>query len=140
MVSGEDLAETLRRFNLFADLTRPQLEAIADPDRERSFAAGERILRRGVSGSGFYLILDGEAVIQIDGEELNRLRPGDFFGEVSTLLGENPTADVIAAVPLHCLEIPGPNLEAFLIDYPRVMFRMLQTEAQRLQDALAWRS
>jgi CRP-like cAMP-binding protein len=140
MASGDDLAETLRRFQLFADLDRPQLEAIADPDRERWFGQGERILRRGVSGSGFYVILDGEAAVQIEGEELNRLRPGDFFGEVSTLIGENPTADVTAVEPLHCLEIPGPALEAFLLDYPRVMLRMLQTEAQRLQDALAWRS
>jgi CRP-like cAMP-binding protein len=140
MVSGEDLAETLRRFQLFADLGRPQLEAIADPDRERWFAEGERILRRGVSGSGFYVVLDGEAAVQINGEELNRLRPGDFFGEVSTLLGENPTADIIAVAPIHCLEIPGPDLETFLLNYPRVMLRMLQTEAQRLQDALAWRN
>ncbi len=137
---AEDLAETLRRFNLFGDLDRPQLEAIADPDWERWFTDGERILRRGVSGGGFYVVLDGEAVVQVGGEELNRLRPGEFFGEVSTLIGADPTADVIAAGPLHCLEIPGPKLEAFLLDYPRVMLRMLETEARRLQEALAWRS
>jgi Cyclic nucleotide-binding domain len=112
---AEDLAESLSRFNLFADLGRPQLEAIADPDWERWFSEGERVLRHGISG-------------------------GDFFGEVSTLLGAEPTADVIAAEPLHCLEIPGPKLEAFLLDYPRVMLRMLQTEARRLQEALEWRS
>jgi CRP-like cAMP-binding protein len=137
---AEDLAERLSRFNLFADLERPQLEAIADPDRERWFSDGERILRRGMSGGGFYVILDGEASVQIGDEELNRLRSGDFFGEVSTLLGADPTADVVAAGPLHCLEIPGPKLEVFLLDYPRVMLRMLQTEARRLQEALAWRS
>jgi len=38
------------------------------------------------------------------------------------------------------LEIPGPKLETFLLNYPRVMLRMLQTEARRLQDVLAWRS
>ncbi len=32
MTNGEDLVDTLRRFNLFADLDRTQLEAIADPD------------------------------------------------------------------------------------------------------------
>jgi CRP-like cAMP-binding protein len=137
---AEDLAERLSRFNLFADLGRPQLEAIADPDRERWFSEGERILRRGMSGSGFYLVLDGEASVQVGGEKLGRLRSGDFFGEVSTLLGVDPTADVVAASPLHCLEIPGPQLEAFLLDYPSVMLRMLQTEARRLQEALAWRS
>jgi CRP-like cAMP-binding protein len=136
----EDLAESLSRFNLFADLGRPQLEAIADPDWERRFSDGERVLRRGMSGGGFYLVLDGEAIVSISGDELNRLRPGDFFGEVSTLLGAEPTADVIAAGPLHCLEIPGPKLEAFLLDYPPVMLRMLQTEARRVQEALEWRS
>jgi CRP-like cAMP-binding protein len=137
---AEDLAERLSRFNLFADLGRPQLEAIADPDRERWFSEGERILRRGMSGSGFYVVLDGEASVQVGGEELGRLRSGDFFGEVSTLLGVDPTADVVAGSPLHCLEIPGPKLENFLLEYPSVMLRMLQTEAQRLQEALAWRS
>jgi CRP-like cAMP-binding protein len=137
---AEDLAERLSRFNLFADLGRPQLEAIADPDRERWFSRGERILRRGVSGGGFYVVLDGEASVQVGGSELGRLRSGDFFGEVSTLLGVDPTADVVADDPLHCLEIPGPKLEAFLLAYPRVMLRMLQTEARRLQEALEWRS
>jgi CRP-like cAMP-binding protein len=140
MTNGEDLVDTLRRFNLFADLDRAQLEAIADPDSERSFAAGERILRRGMSGTGFYVILEGEATVTLGGEELNRLRQGDFFGEISTLLDEPLTADVTADTPVRVLEIAGPRLEAFLLSYPRVMFRMLVTEARRLQEVLAWRS
>ena len=140
MTNGEDLVETLRRFNLFADLDRAQLEAIADPDSERSFGAGERILRRGMSGSGFYVILDGEASVMLGGEELNRLRQGEFFGEISTLLDEPLTADVTAETPVRVLEIPGPRLEVFLLSYPKVMLRMLVTEARRLQEVLAWRS
>ena len=140
MTNGEDLVETLRRFNLFADLDRAQLQAIADPDSERSFAAGERIMRRGMSGTGFYVILDGEATVTLSGEELNRLRQGDFFGEISTLLDEPLTADVTAETPVRVLEIPGPRLEAFLLSYPKVMLRMLVTEARRLQEVLAWRS
>ena len=140
MANGEDLVDTLRRFNLFADLDRAQLEAIADPDSERSFAAGERIMRRGMSGTGFYVILDGEATVTLSGEELNRLRQGDFFGEISTLLDEPLTADITAETPVRVLEIPGPRLEAFLLSYPKVMLRMLVTEARRLQEVLAWRS
>jgi CRP-like cAMP-binding protein len=135
-----DLAESLARFNLFADLDRTQLEAIADPDGERTFSAGERIMRRGMSGTGFYVILDGEAIVKVGDDELNRLHPGEFFGEISTLLGEPLTADVIAQTPMRVLEIPGPKLEAFLLSYPRVMYRILLTEARRLQEVLAWRS
>ena len=66
MAPAEELAETLRRFNLFADLDHTQLQAIADPDGERSFAAGERILRRGMSGTGFYICSLGAVCLWLD--------------------------------------------------------------------------
>ena len=95
------------------------------------------MLRRGLSGSGFYVILDGEAAVEIAGDdEPRRLRRGDFFGEVSTLLDCKPTADVIARSELHALEIPGPQLETFLMKYPHVTYRMLQTVTRRLRDVL----
>jgi CRP-like cAMP-binding protein len=140
MANGEDLVDTLRRFNLFADLDHAELEVIADPDSERSFAADERILRRGMSGTGFYVMLEGEATVTLGEQELNRLRPGDFFGEISTLLDAPLTADVTAVTPLRVLEIAGPKLEAFLLSHPKVMLRILVTEARRLQEVLAWRA
>ncbi|HYY77534.1 MAG TPA: cyclic nucleotide-binding domain-containing protein [Gaiellaceae bacterium] len=136
MAAQDELVRSLAGLALFADLDDPDLEAIADPERERSFGAGERILRRGLSGAGFYVILDGEAAVEIQGLEPRMLRRGDFFGEVSTLLACRPTADVVARTPLHCLEIPGPKLEEFLLAYPRVTYRMLQTVTRRLRDLL----
>jgi CRP-like cAMP-binding protein len=131
-----ELVRSLAGLALFADLDEPDLEAIADPELERRFAEGERVLRRGLSGGAFYVILDGEAAVEIEGLEPRPLRRGDFFGEVSTLLHCRPMADVVARTPLHCLEIPGPKLEEFLVNYPRVMYRMLQTVTRRLQDLL----
>jgi CRP-like cAMP-binding protein len=132
----QELTESLAGLALFADLRRPELEAIADPEWERRFAGGERVLRKGFSGSGFYVILEGEAAVEIEDREPRILRRGDFFGEVSTLLGSNPVADVVARTQLQCLEIPGPDLEGFLLAHPRVMLRMLQTVTRRLQDIL----
>jgi len=136
MTERDELVRSLAGLALFSDLGDPDLEAIADPELERRFATGERVLRRGLSGSGFYVILEGEASVEIPNSEPRRLRRGDFFGEVSTLLDCTPTADVVASTPLHCLEIPGPKLEAFLLQYPRVTFRMLQTVTRRLRDLL----
>lgn len=136
MADRNELVRSLSGLALFADLSDPDLEAIADPERERSFGAGERILRRGLSGAGFYVILEGEAAVEIEGLEPRPLRRGDFFGEVSTLLGAAPSADVVARSAIHCLEIPGPRLEEFLLAYPQVTYRMLQTVTRRLQDLL----
>jgi CRP-like cAMP-binding protein len=121
---------------LFADLRDPAPGAIADPERERLFADGERVLRRGLSGGGFFVILDGEAAVEIPGGEPRPLRRGDFFGEVSTLLECKPTADVVARTALHTLEIPGPQLEELLLTYPQVGYRMLQVMARRIRDLL----
>jgi CRP-like cAMP-binding protein len=137
MSERDDLVRSLAGLALFADLREPDLAAIADPELERYFGEGERVLRRGLSGGAFFVILDGEAVVEIAGDdEPRRLRRGDFFGEVSTLLECKPAADVVARTELHALEIPGPQLEAFLLQYPRVTYRMLQTVTRRLRDVL----
>jgi CRP-like cAMP-binding protein len=133
------VAETLGQLALFADLTPSQLEAIAHSHEEDVFAAGERVLRRGLSGGNFYVILDGEASVEVRGEERFRLGRGEFFGEISALTGEPPTADVVAATTLRCLVIPAAQLERLLLDRPPFMLRLLKMEARRLQGTVDWR-
>ena len=133
------VAETLGQLALFADLSPSQLQAIAHSHEEDVFAAGERVLRRGLSGGNFYVILEGEAAVEIDGEERHRLARGDFFGEISALTGEAPTADVVAATMLRCLVIPAAQLERLLLDRPQFMLRLLRMEARRLQVTINWR-
>jgi CRP-like cAMP-binding protein len=140
MAEREELIDAIAGFGLFADLTQPQLEGIVHTFEEVTFADGERVLRQGLTGSGFYVIIDGEANVVVDGHERAKLARGDFFGEVSILLGEAPIADVVATRPLRCLVLAGPRVEAFLIAHPRVMFRMLQAQARRLRAANRWRS
>jgi CRP/FNR family cyclic AMP-dependent transcriptional regulator len=130
--------DALARLSLFADLPHPRLEALALSFGEEVFAEGQRVIRQGVSGSGFYVILDGEAKVVIDGQERARLRQGDFFGEISLLTDDPPTADVIATSLLRCLIVPDNELKGFLLKQPSVMFRMLQVEARRLRAANVW--
>ena len=137
-VAAESLAETLARLSLFADLPHPQLEALAHSFGEEVFAEGQRVIRQDVTGGGFYVILDGEAKIAIDGQERARLGRGDFFGEISILTDEPPTADVVAVSLLRCLIVPDNELKAFLLAQPSVMYRMLQVEARRLRAANVW--
>ena len=102
-----ELVDAIAGFSLFADLTGPQLEGIVHLFEEAVFSEGDKVLRQGLTGSGFYVILDGEAAIVVDGTERARLGRGEFFGEVSIILGESPIADVVATRPLRCLR-PAP--------------------------------
>lgn len=140
MEARPEIVERLSQLALFADLTRPQVEAVAHTFEEEVFAEGQRVLRQGLSGGAFYLILDGEASVRVDGGERARLGRGDFFGEISVLTGEAPVADVVAETLLRCLVVPGPELKTFLLEQPQVMLRVLRAEAQRLRNATAWQS
>ena len=140
MVDRAELIDAIAGFSLFADLSDPQLEGIVHQFEEVAFGDGERVLRQGLTGSGFHVILDGEAAVVVDGTERARLGRGEFFGEVSIILGESPIADVVATRPLRCLVLPGPRVEPFLVAHPRVMYRMLQVQARRLRAANRWRS
>lgn len=140
MAGREDLIDAIAGFGLFADLTAPQLEGIVHTFEEIAFAEGERVLRQGISGGAFHVIVDGEAAVLVDGAERARLGRGDFFGEVSILLGEAPIADIVATRPLRCLVLAGPAVETFLVAHPRVMFRMLQAQARRLRNANRFRN
>jgi len=140
MATREEIVDAMAGMALFADLASPQLQGVAHRFEERFFPEGERILRQGLSGSAFYVILDGEAQVVVDGTPRATLGRGEFFGEVSILLGEPPVADVVALRPLRCLVLGGPEVQSFLLDHPAVMFRMLQAQARRLRNANRWRS
>jgi CRP-like cAMP-binding protein len=136
--STDSYVEALARLSLFADVPHPQLEVLAHSFEEEVFAEGQRVIRQDVTGGGFYVILDGDAKIVIDGQERARLSRGDFFGEISILTDEAPAADVIATSLLRCLIIPDNELKPFLLKQPSVMYRMLQVEARRLRAANVW--
>jgi CRP/FNR family transcriptional regulator, cyclic AMP receptor protein len=131
-----ELADELAGLALFADLPRTQLEASAHQFEEVWFGEGERILRQGLTGSGFYVILVGEVVVRSDGRDVAVLGRGDFFGEVSALLGESPSADIVALHSMRCLHLPAPAVRDFLLDHPEVMYRMLLDQTRRLRSAI----
>ncbi|HEX2241473.1 MAG TPA: cyclic nucleotide-binding domain-containing protein [Actinomycetota bacterium] len=135
-----EIVDTLGSFALFADLSRPELEAVAHRFDEAWFSQNQRVIRQGFSGVGFHVVLEGEASVRIDGEERARLGRGDFFGELSILLDEPPNADIVALTQLHCLVLPRTELQSWLLSAPGVTLRMLQAELRRLRIASTWRS
>ncbi len=134
-MNQQQILDSLAGLALFSDLDRPRLQAVAHTMSEESFPNGQRILRQGFSGSGFFVILEGEVVVRVDGGDVAVLGKGDFFGEISLLLGEPPVADVVAQGPVRALHLAGPELRDFLLAYPQVMYRMLQAVGRRLDRA-----
>lgn len=98
---------------------------------------GAEIVREGDIGDTFYVILEGEAkVLSGSGRVVNRLRPGEFFGEISLLDGGPRTATVVAETPLVMLALPRkaflrvvklePEVGAKLLGHAATMLRRLE--------------
>jgi CRP/FNR family cyclic AMP-dependent transcriptional regulator len=135
MDAEAELADELARLGIFRDLSRAELGTLVRDLQVLTLRAGERIIRDEQDNANLYIIVDGEVAVFIDDEERSILSRGSFFGEVSALLGEPATADVLTRSQVRCLLIPAAQLETFLVSHPRIMFRMLQAEARRLRNA-----
>jgi CRP-like cAMP-binding protein len=133
MAETVELADELASLSLFADLSRPEVEAAARIFGEVWYGEGERIIREGLSGTGFFVVLEGEVAVRANGRDTATLGRGSFIGEVSALLGEVPSADVVALRRTRCLQLAGPALHDFLIAHPAITYRMLLEQTRRLR-------
>jgi hypothetical protein len=121
-----DVEKRLKKLNLFADLRRNDLRAVAALVKRGEYQAGEIICRQGETGHSVYIVESGDLrVLHIDamGVErvVDRLGPGDYFGETSLLLGEPRDATVQAIRDSALLRLHRDNFEPLLDQRPSVL-------------------
>ena len=127
----------LRSVKLFAGMQERDLKKIAQQMREVTHTKGTQIAVRGREGVGFMVILDGEAEVTTPDGRSRVLGPGDHFGEMALLDQGGRSSTVVAATDLVVAAIPEWHFKPFLMEYPEVAYRMLQTLSQRVRDAEA---
>jgi CRP-like cAMP-binding protein len=125
--------ELLAGCPLFRGLPPHQLAAVAETATEVEFGAGRVIARQGEIGTGFFVVVEGEARVVRDGATLARLGPGGFFGELSVLDGLPRVAQVVADKPTRCLAIASWDFERVLLDHPALTLAILRELAGRLR-------
>jgi MFS family permease len=96
----------LRNLPLFAPLPALALERLAMHLHELSVEAGVEVITQGDVGDRYYILASGEAEVWIDGKLVNKLEPGEGFGEIALLRDVPRTATVktTAASELFALD------------------------------------
>jgi CRP-like cAMP-binding protein len=75
-------------------------------------------------------------LVSREGKEVGRItQPGEYFGEMSSLLNLKRTATVSSMGKSVVQIFPGDNLEATLAAYPSLAKKIIDTLASRLIDA-----
>ena len=127
--------ELLRKIGLFSDLDQKDLESLADEFNERSFAPGDTVALEGAGGLMFFVVESGEATVEVHGEEVGRLGPGDAFGEVALIDRRPRTATVTATSDLRTYGLPVFVFRPFVEARPQVAWKLLEKMADRLEAA-----
>ncbi len=126
--------DVLRVVPLFSHLQPRQLRRLADGMEEVRFMEGASVVREGLPGDAFYILVEGQAkVVHKNGRVMNRLRPGDSFGEISLLDGGARTASVVGETPLVLLELKRSAFHRMLREEPGIAAKMLVHLASMLR-------
>ncbi|MGH3084229.1 MAG: cyclic nucleotide-binding domain-containing protein [Gaiellaceae bacterium] len=126
-----EAVELLKRVPLFADLDGGELQQIANSMKQRTFSAGQEIAVEGQSGVGFFVIEDGQAKVTVHGDEVRRLGPGDYFGEVALITQGARTATVTADTDLKTYGMTFWDFRPLVEDTPSIAWKLLQSAVKQ---------
>jgi CRP/FNR family transcriptional regulator, cyclic AMP receptor protein len=129
--------ELLRKVGLFSALEDKDLTSLADEFNERRFGPGDTIALEGAGGLMFFVVDSGEAAVEVHGEEVATLGPGDSFGEIALIDRRPRTATVTAKTDLVTYGLPVFVFRPFVEARPEVAWKLLEEMADRLETAEA---
>jgi CRP/FNR family transcriptional regulator, cyclic AMP receptor protein len=124
--------ELIKHTPLFATCSKRELQQIAQIADEIDLREGKQMIREGSRGREFFVLLEGDAEVTRDGRRLNRLGPGDFFGEIALVSDSPRTATVTATSPVRTLVITSASFKRLMAEQPEIQRKVLVALAERL--------
>ena len=125
----------LRLIDLFCALNETEMQMICGHMRPRLLDAGVPVVRQGEIGDSLFVVHEGLLKVTIENDhgvtEVGRIRPGQFFGEMSLMTGAPRSATVTPMVDSKGYEISREILAPILRDRPEVAQLMSEVLAER---------
>ena len=105
----------------FATLSAGERKMLARVMDELSAPAGAKLVSQGDYGYEFMVIEEGTVDVVRDGERVDTMGPGDFFGELAMLtLGGQRNATIIATTPVRVLTLTSHYMREVRQRMPQV--------------------
>jgi CRP/FNR family cyclic AMP-dependent transcriptional regulator len=136
-----DIILLLRRIPLFSELHKGELREIERLVHHRTYKGGEVVFWEDEPGVGMYIVQHGEVGIFKDygkrsQQELARLVPGDFFGEMALLEDDCRSATAVALDQAQLFGLFHPDLFDLFERKPQLGVRLLSSLAGILAQRL----
>jgi CRP/FNR family cyclic AMP-dependent transcriptional regulator len=124
--------ELIKSAPLFAECSRTHLEEIAGIADEIDLREGKELSKEGRPGREFFVLIEGDADVKKGSRRINRMRAGDFFGEISLVTRRPRTATVVATSPVRALVITDRSFRTLLERQPEIQNKVMSALAARL--------
>jgi HEAT repeat protein len=128
----------LKGIQIFEELSVSELAAVASVTEEVVYPEGETVIREGEPGDTMYLIIKGEVKVikgQEGGQEieLDRIRAGDYFGEMALFEDVSRSATIRTAEESRFLVLRKQEFTEIVREYPQIALHICKVFSQRIR-------
>lgn len=119
--------EQMAGIPLFAGADHTQLDRIAGCCTQVRLPAGKVLCRQGQVARELLVVEEGHAWVQVDDRKMYELAPGDYFGGLALLAGQESSATLTASTAMAVLTLTRAELCSVLDAAPFLAPRLLRT-------------
>jgi len=128
--------ELFKEIELFAELDLISRRNLLGQMNVRSLAMGDEVVHQGDVGASLFVVSSGMVAVKIavdDGPriEVAKLGAGQYFGEMSLLVGDRRAATVVAHTDCQLLELDKFAMKPIFDKHPELMETMALAVSQR---------
>jgi CRP-like cAMP-binding protein len=117
-MSDDAKQAALAGVEFFQGLTPKELVDIARLAEERGYAVGEELCHESDFGRLVFVVLEGEADVDVGGKSVGTARAGDVVGELAMLGSGHRTATLTAITPMTVLVLEPDEVDSVLAADP----------------------
>jgi CRP-like cAMP-binding protein len=130
---AHDPAPAIASLDLFACCSPTERELVARLATLADVKQGTKLCAAGEEGHTFYVLVEGEITVTIDGREVATLGPGCGFGEIALLRrGGRRIADVTTSTPARLVVFSRPEFATLMAELPRLAHEVMDQCRRRL--------
>jgi len=128
-------ADDLRAIPLFAAIPESELTTVASLAADVQLQTGDWVVQEGETPA-FFALLQGElAILKTvgrDEDQIGTFKPGDYFGEVSLLLGATSVASMRATTPSRLMRLEPMEFHDLVVSCSVLNAQVMRTMAQHV--------
>ncbi|MFM2004450.1 MAG: hypothetical protein RLZZ09_105 [Pseudomonadota bacterium] len=101
--------------------------------------SGQILFHQGTEGEDMYVLIEGQALIELEGLLFEEIGPGDFVGELAVIDGSPRLATVITQTPCKFVRVDRQRFRTLIAENHRFALEVMTVMARRLRKAHEFR-